>query len=112
MKFQGEGGTHCFPLPTPMVPSHTGIRGNEINDELAKKVHDSNLEAIPVDLESLLSEIKSIITKHCMEIWQRNYDSSNTGSFYKMFFPKVSVKNENNSVEIFRLQTSYLSIIY
>jgi len=39
------------------VPSHTGIRGNEIADELAKMAHDSNLVTISVNLELSLSEI-------------------------------------------------------
>jgi len=82
------------------VCSHTEIHGNKIAVDLAKNAHDSNHEVILVDLELLLFEIKSTITKHCMEIWQRNYDSSNgIQTFHHLTFIHLTINMNIQSLD-------------
>ena len=64
-----------------------GIKGNEIADDLAKNAIrncDPGISAVNLDLS--LSEIKSIIKRHCIKIWQQQYISNSTGAFYKKMF--------------------------
>ena len=91
------------------VPSHNGIQGNEIADDLAKNATRKNCDpGIPtVNLNLSLSEIKSISKRHCLKIWQQQYISNSTGAFYKKCFPSIYNRNLSSCPQIFRLQTGY-----
>ena len=91
------------------VPSHNGIQGNEIADNLAKTATRKNCHpGIPtVNLDLSLSEIISIIIRHCLMIWQQQYISNSTGAFYKKCFPSIYNRNLSSCPQIFRLQTGH-----
>ena len=73
------------------IPSHSGIHGNEIADQLAKLATTSNSSnSISVNtatkqanLQISTSEIKTVIKNHVYVLWDKFYKQSNTGLFYK-----------------------------
>src|SRR6202142_3795147 len=72
------------------IPSHVGIRGNEIVDKLAK-----NGAAHEVIELQMLAEIKDeypLIDVCVEDEWQRLYSNSMTGAAYRMLEPVVSSK--------------------
>ena len=91
------------------VPSHNGIQGNEIADDLVKNATRRNCdpEISTVNLDLSLSEIKSIIKRHGLKIWQQQYISNSTGAFYKKCFPSIYNRNIFNCSQIHRLQTGH-----
>ena len=68
------------------VPSHSGIQGNEVADDLAKNC-DPGISTVNLNLS--LSKIKPIIKRYCFKIWQQQYISNSTGAFYKKCFPSI-----------------------
>ena len=91
------------------VPSHNGIQDNKIADDLAKNAARRNCDPgiSTVNLDLSLSEIKSIIKRHCLKIWQQQYISNSTGVFYKKCFPSIYNRNLSSCPQIFRLQTGH-----
>ena len=70
------------------IPSHVGIRGNEVADGLAKTATDRLFvdEVINQELKDACNNIKNYI----MYKWQEYYDDVITGTSYKILEPKVS----------------------
>uniref|UniRef100_A0A8C1TCJ5 RNA-directed DNA polymerase from mobile element jockey n=1 Tax=Cyprinus carpio TaxID=7962 RepID=A0A8C1TCJ5_CYPCA len=62
------------------VPAHIGIVGNEKADQLAKEALKKNLVDIKVPLGR--SEVKSVINKEIIKLWQQRWENSSTGRWY------------------------------
>lgn len=90
------------------VRAHTGIKGNERADELAKfaALQDKTApiyDAIPAQTAKWLLRQRSI------ELWQERYSGEKTGAITKLFFPDVrlahhtlkKLKNDNIMAQIF-----------
>ena len=96
------------------VPSHSGISGNEIADNLTKLVFRSVVQCSSNDVhikraESKLfySEVKSFIRDHIYEKWNRHYIAYPAGDQYKFLFPNVQNVPFFQSKEILRLHTAH-----
>jgi len=72
------------------IPSHIGINGNVIVDQLAKEgTEQNNVEFIAeVELRDALFEVDRYITDQ----WQEMYTRNDTGAFYRELEPLVSTK--------------------
>jgi len=70
------------------IPSHLGIRGNEMADKAAQRAISNQMVNLEVKLE--LKEIYNMITKYVMNKWQDMYNTSQHGHFYREIEPLVS----------------------
>jgi len=52
------------------IPSHTGIRGNELADEAAKAALSSTVSTMKCPASDYIPKL----TKHCREVWQAEWD--------------------------------------
>ena len=70
------------------IPSHVGIRGNEVADGLAKEA----LLRQAIDYSVLLdiTDLYGILEKHLLNVWQSLWDSEKKGRFYYNIQPEVS----------------------
>ena len=96
------------------VPSHSGISGNEIADNLTKYVFRFVVQCSSNDVqikraESKLSysEVKSFTRDHNYEKWNHHYLAYPAGGQYKFLFPNVQTVPSFQSKEILRLQTAH-----
>ena len=96
------------------VPSHSGISGNEIADNLTKHVFRSvvqcssnDVQIKRVETKLSYSEVKSFIRDHIYEKWNRHYIAYPAGGQYKILFPNVQNVPSFQSKEILRLQTAH-----
>ncbi len=62
------------------TPAHTGINGNEIADQLAKKA--TKKKNIEIEDPVGRGEIKSIMKSYIQKKWQKKWDTADTGIFY------------------------------
>ncbi len=72
------------------VPAH--IVGNETADELAKEALKKNLVDVKVPLGR--SEIKSVIHRKIIKIWQQRWENSITGRWYYNIVKSVGKKEQ------------------
>ena len=83
------------------IPSHLGIRGNEMADKAAQRAISNQMVNLEVKLE--LKEIYNMITKYVMNKWQDMYNTSQHGHFYREIEPLVSQRikytHQNRSKE-------------
>ena len=83
------------------IPSHVGIKGNEIADRAALEA--TRNESVDLEINLELKEINEKITKYIMDKWQTLWNSSIHGSFYRRIEPHVSQKikftHQNRSKE-------------
>ena len=91
------------------IPSHIGIRGNEIVDRLANGAIASETIDLPVSLE--LREMYKLTEKYVCDIWQNAWSKCNTGQHYKSIEPLVSLNvkftsstNRRKEITITRLR--------
>ncbi len=62
------------------VPAHIGMVGNETAHKLAKKALKKNLVDVKVPLGR--NEIKSVINRKIIRIWQQRWENSSKGRWY------------------------------
>jgi len=72
------------------IPGHVGVRGNEEADAAAKE--GLNLRNVNSTDYIEYSEMYSVIRKYSLQKWQKTYDDSTEGSFFKKIEPTVSTK--------------------
>jgi ribonuclease HI len=72
------------------IPSHVGLKGNEIVDKLAKNAIKH--EHIDLNIPFENKEVHPIITKYIVDKWQCHWETQEKGSFYKKLSPNVSTK--------------------
>ena len=72
------------------IPSHVGIPGNEMADQLAKQATEENIINYVVMKE--ISDSYNDIEQHVLSLWQAQYDSNRNGRHYKSIEPTVSNK--------------------
>lgn len=72
------------------VPAHIGIVGNEIADKLAKEALRKDLIDIKIHLGR--NEVRSIINREIIRIWQQRWESSSTGRWYYSIVKSVGIK--------------------
>jgi ribonuclease HI len=84
------------------IPSHVGIKGNEIVAQLAKDAIKHQTIDLKIPFEN--KEVKPIITKYILDKWQCYWETQDKGAFYKKLIPnvsnKVKFKNNNRSKEV------------
>ena len=78
----------CINVTISWIPSHVGIRGNEIVDKLAKKALSHELIDCPVLQD--LSYLYSVLRDNFLVEWQNRWNSGKTGRFYFVIQPSVS----------------------
>ena len=104
------------------IPSHSGIHGNEIADQLAKLATTSNSSnsisantaTKQANLQISTPKIKTVIKNYVYVLWDKFYKQSNTGLFYKSFFPSVFSISTSSSPTLFVYArvTANLTVIY
>ena len=72
------------------LPSHIGIKGNELADKLANTATANSV--IEVDVELELSEAYNLVDRYIIDKWQHTWDSEPTGSHYRKIEKTVSTK--------------------
>src|SRR6218665_1653294 len=75
------------------IPSHVGIKGNEIADPLHKEATSHSTIDIVVSME--LKDAYNDIDNYIADLWQKDYDSQTTGLHYRTLVPMV-----NNKIKI------------
>jgi len=70
------------------IPSHVGIRGNEIVDALAKQ--GTERAVVDIALPHEFHQEKAQIDDYIHGLWQVQYDSDKSGAFYRAIEPTVS----------------------
>ena len=90
------------------IPSHIGIRGNEIVDRLAQSATTSKTIDLCVPLE--LKEMYKLVEKYICDRWQNSWLECSTGQQYKSIEPLVSLNvkytstNRRKEITITRLR--------
>ncbi|XP_023231125.1 uncharacterized protein LOC111631157 [Centruroides sculpturatus] len=75
------------------VPGHSGSRGNERADVLAKRATSSN--QLTISFSKLpQSYIRSYIQKKVIKEWQNNWSNSSTGRLTHLFLPSISCRQK------------------
>jgi len=69
------------------IPSHLGLRGNELADRLAQAATRNCAVSIELNLEKLEYNIR--IKKFILEKWQKQWSTSIHGQFYRKVKPTV-----------------------
>lgn len=69
------------------VPSHIGIPGNERADRLANL--GANVKEVGWNVGCELQDAYSQADRYVTEHWQNEWESANTGAFYRRLVPKV-----------------------
>ncbi len=72
------------------VPAHIGIVGNETADKIAKKTLKKNSVDVKVPLGR--NEIKSVINRKIIRIWQQRWENSSKGRWYYNIVKSVGEK--------------------
>ncbi|XP_023231565.1 uncharacterized protein LOC111631537 [Centruroides sculpturatus] len=75
-----------FEILFQWIPSHSGYRGNELADRLAKKARmnsNNTYNRFPVNY------VHCYIRQEIRILWQREWDKSNTGRQYYKFIPSI-----------------------
>ena len=70
------------------IPSHVGIKGNEMADRIAQ--HAITNENVQLDIGLELKEINHCILQYVNEKWQQIWTTSATGQFYRKIEPLIS----------------------
>ena len=70
------------------IPSHVGIKGNEMADRIAQ--HAITNENIQLDIRLELKEINYCIFQYIDDKWQHIWTTSATGQFYLKIEPAIS----------------------
>ena len=71
------------------IKAYAGVSGNELADKLAKEA--SGKREIPIGYNRIpKSVIKKDLEDTNVEIWQREWDTTNKGRITKDYFPKVA----------------------
>jgi len=71
------------------IKAHAGVSGNELDDKLAKEA--SGKTDIPISYKRIpKSVIKRDLEDTSVEIWQREWETTNKGRITKDYFPKVA----------------------
>ena len=69
------------------IRGHSGLINNEIVDKLAKEATDQGL--IMVNIRTPRNDLFFTVKKAMKETWQREYEKSETGKFYKNIQPQI-----------------------
>ena len=77
------------------IPGHSGIKGNDLADRLAKEALDRPAVDIIVSTEA--QEAFDAVDSYILQKWQKHWDKSSTGSLNKTVVPIVSVKSKYSS---------------
>jgi ribonuclease HI len=84
-------------LTITWIPSHIDIEENDRVDKLAKEglSHRQTEQIIEVDAQEMIAKIEA----YCTKVWQKQYEKSKNGKFYKTLQPTVSkkIKYMNNN---------------
>ena len=72
------------------VPSHVGIRGNELVDKAAKLALKNTV--VDLQLPNDISSLYNIMKTKIMEMWQNLWDNATKGRMYYSVTPVVSTK--------------------
>jgi len=72
------------------LPSHIGLKGNELADRLANLAISGNYIYIDIGLE--LSEAYDLVDRYVSGKWQHNLENEATGSHYRLIQRNVSTK--------------------
>ncbi|XP_067137105.1 uncharacterized protein [Centruroides vittatus] len=75
------------------IPAHKGHVGNEQADKLAKWATKTNTTKAYARIP--LTEIRSQINKITQNLWQQEWDSSETGRYCYKFFPTIQDRLQN-----------------
>lgn len=90
------------------IPSHIGILGNSMADNLAKTATHKN--QIDIDIGKGINECRQDLHDLIIKLWQKRYDKSGKNLHYKQIEPSVSTKvkytstNRHKEITITRLR--------
>lgn len=85
------------------IPSHVGIRGNSIADDLAKKA--TNKTDIDIPLQKTMQATLNDIDEHINHLWQIRFSNSEHNEFYKKVEPYTSHRIKFTSTDPIKEKT-------
>ena len=94
------------------IPSHVGIEGNEMADELAKEALSNNINKIKIPY----TDFKHNITKIIQSKWQKNWNKETSNKLHYIQ-PKLTVKtkselNRNSNVKFTRIKIGHTNLTH
>ena len=104
--------TEDFDLTIQWIPSHVGVPGNEMADQLAREAHTKGVTNFPLEISEIIRKVrKRLIIK-----WQQQYDTQKDTLHLGQIkgtiasWPWASVKSRKHETTLAKLRLGHIAL--